>query len=113
MLRFILVTASNTAIKKSKKLRSKYLGIVRQVGRNRAIVAVVRILAEIIYSMLSKGEEFADRVDFLTEMKMISMSQKAINTKASADIAQSVKILREKLFTKLSEHLYYRRTCAE
>lgn len=106
MLRFILVIAAHTAIKKSKKLRSKYLSIVRRVGKNRAIVAVARILAEIIYSMLKNGEEFIDKIDSLTERKMISMSQKARNAKASEDIVQSVKILREKLIIKSSEHLF-------
>jgi transposase len=82
MLRFILVVASHTAVKRSKRLRAKYLSIVRRVGRNRAIVAVARILAEIIYRMLSKGEEFMNKIDSLTEMKMTSMPQKAGNAKA-------------------------------
>ena len=67
MLRFVLVTASHTAIKRSKKLRSKYLSIVRRVGKNRAIVAIARILAELIHSMLKNCTEFVDRVDSLTE----------------------------------------------
>jgi hypothetical protein len=113
MLRFILVTASHIAVKRSKRLRSKYLSIVRRVGRNRAIVAVGRILAEIIYSMLKNGEEFMDKIDSLTERKMISMAQKARNAKTSSSIAQSVKILRGKLITKLSEQFFHKRTSAE
>jgi len=106
MLRFILVNASHIAIKKSKKLRSKYLSIVRRVGRNRAIVAVARILAEIIFTMLKNNSEFMDRIDSLTERKMRSMNQKVMDAKASYNIAQSVKLIRERLLTKSSEQLF-------
>ncbi|MCL5880988.1 MAG: transposase [Candidatus Thermoplasmatota archaeon] len=106
MLRFILVTASHTAIKKSKKLRAKYLGIVRRVGKSRAIVAIARILAELIFTMLKNIKEFIDKMDSLTERKMKSMADKARNAKASDSIAQSVKIIREKLLTKSSEDLF-------
>ena len=106
MLRFVLVTASHTAIKRSKRLRSKYLSIVRRVGRNRAIVAIARILAELIYTMLKNNIEFIDKMDSLTERKIKSMSQMAMNAKASDNIAQSVKIIREKLLTKSSDYLF-------
>lgn len=106
MLRFILVIASHTTIKRSIRLRQKYLNIVRRVGKKRAIVAIARILAETIYVMLKNGTEFIDKIDSLTERKMAAMSHKAKNAKTSADITQSVKILREKLITKSSEHLF-------
>jgi hypothetical protein len=106
MLRFILVTASHTAIKKSKKLRAKYLSIVRRVGRNRAIVAIARILAELIYTMLKNNKEFLDKIDSLTARKMRSMSQRAMNTKASDSISQSIKLIKEQLLTESSEHLF-------
>lgn len=108
MLRFILVMASHTVIKRSRKFRSKYLSIVRRVGKNRAIVAVARILAEIIYVMLRKNGEFVDNMDSLTERKMRSMSQKARNARESENIniTQSVKILREKLIKGSSENLF-------
>ncbi|MGC8506604.1 MAG: IS110 family transposase, partial [Thermoplasmata archaeon] len=104
ILRFVLVTASHTAIKKSRKLRAKYLSIVRRVGRNRAIVAIARILAEHIFAMLKNNTEFIDKIDSLTERKMKSMSQKAMNAKASESIADSVRLIREKLLTKSSEY---------
>ena len=106
MLRFVLVTASHTAIKRSRRLRAKYLSIVRRVGRNRAIVAIARILAELIFTMLKNNTEFIDKMDSLTERKMKSMSQMAMNAKASDSIAQSVKIIREKLLTKSSDRLF-------
>ncbi|MGC8618759.1 MAG: hypothetical protein ACP5UZ_08535, partial [Thermoplasmata archaeon] len=106
ILRFVLVTASHTAIKKSRKLRAKYLSIVRRVGRNRAIVAIARILAEHIFTMLKNNTEFIDKIDSLTERKMKSISQMATNAKASESIADSVRLIREKLLTKSSERLF-------
>jgi len=106
MLRFILGNASHIAVKRSKKLWSKYLSIVRRVGKNRAIVAVARILAEIIFTMLKNNSEFMDRIDSLTERKMKSMNQKVMDAKASYNIAQSVKLIRERLLTKSSEQLF-------
>ena len=90
MCKFVPVTTSHTAIKKSKKLRAKYLSIVRRVGRNRAIVAIARILTELIYTMLRNNTEFIDKIDSLTERKMRSMAEKARNAKASESIAQSL-----------------------
>jgi hypothetical protein len=55
MLGFILVIASYTTIKRSIRLRQKYLNIVRGVGKKRAIVAIVRILAGTICVMLKNG----------------------------------------------------------
>lgn len=106
MLRFILVTASHTAVKRSKRLRSKYLSMVRRVGRNRAIVAIARILAEIVYVMLKNGIEFIDKIDSLTERKMKAMSINAKNARATDSIVQSVKLLRERMLIKTSEQLF-------
>ena len=106
MLRFILVAASHTAIKKSKKLRAKYLSIVRRVGKNRAIVAIARILAELIFTMLKNNKEFLDKIDSLTARKMKSMSQRAMNAKASDSISHSIKLIKEQLLTESSEHLF-------
>ena len=55
MLKFILVNAAHMAIKYSKKMKVKYLRLVRRLGKNRAIVAIARIFAERIWTMLSRG----------------------------------------------------------
>ena len=47
-----------------------------------------------------------DRIDSLTERKMKSMNQKVMDANASYNIAQSVKLIRERLFTKPSEQLF-------
>ncbi len=83
ILGFVLVTASHIAIKKSKKLSAKYLSMVRRVGKSRVIVAIARILAELIFTMLKYNSEFIDKIDSLTERKMKSISQKARNEKVS------------------------------
>ena len=65
MLRFILVTAAHVTIRYSKRMKAKYLSIVRRLGKNRAIVAIARILLECIYVMLTKNIEFEDNIDSL------------------------------------------------
>ena len=78
MLRFILVNAAHSVIKYSDRIRRKYLSLLRRLGKSRAIVAIARILIEIIYTMLSRGTEFIDRIDALTERKMVAMRSRAI-----------------------------------
>lgn len=56
--------------------------------------------------MLKNNSEFMDRIDSLTERKMKSMNQKVMDAKASYNIAQSVKLIRERLLTKPSEQLF-------
>ena len=68
------VTAAHVTIRYSKRMKAKYLGLVRRLGKNRAIVAIARILLECIYVMLTKNIEFEDNIDSLTERKMKAMS---------------------------------------
>ena len=78
LLRFILVNAAHSVIKYSEKMRKKYLSLVRRTGKNRAIVAIARILLEIIYTMLKKGEDFVDKIEPLTERKKAAMMSRAV-----------------------------------
>jgi len=73
---------------------------VRRVVRNRAIVAIAMMFEEIIFTMLKNNSEFMDRIDSLTERKMKSMNQKVMDAKASYNIAQSVKLIRERLLIR-------------
>jgi len=41
MLRYLLVIAAHTVIKYSKKMKNKYLSLVRRIEKNRVIVAIV------------------------------------------------------------------------
>ena len=77
MLRFIMVTAAHSVIKYSDRLKRKYLSIVKRLGKKRAIVAIARILIETIYTVLVNDKEFIDRIDALTEGRMVSMRSRA------------------------------------
>ncbi len=77
---------------------------MRRVGKSRAIVAIARILAELIFTMLKNNTEFIDNIDFLTGRKMKSMSQRVMNVKTSDSISQSIKLIKEQLITESSEH---------
>ena len=96
MLRFILVNAAHIVIKYSERMRKKYLSLVRRLGRNRAIVAIARILLETIYTMLKKGEDFVDQIDTLTERKMKSMKERAKNPSKVKDVEEAIRYIREK-----------------
>ena len=93
MLRFILVNAAHTVIKYSKRMKMKYLSIVRRIGKNRAIVAIARILVETIYVMLSKGVEFNDQIETLTERKQKAMAARSKNTVMNKGLEETVKLV--------------------
>ncbi len=93
MLRFILVNATHTVIKYSKRMKKKYLSLVRRLGKNRAIVAIARILIETIHVMLSRGMEYIDQMDSLTERKRIAMSVRARRPFQSISIEDQIKNL--------------------
>ena len=95
MLRFILVNTAHVVIKYSMKMKNRYLSLVRRPGRNRAIVAIVRILIETIYTMLKKGEDFIDQIDTLTERKMKSMKERAKNPSGIKNVEEAIRYIRE------------------
>lgn len=106
MLRFILVNAAHLVIKYSHRMRKKYLSIVRKLGRNRAIVAIARILSEIIWTMLTKGVEFVDQIDALTERKMRAMSVRARNPHGIMGLQETIKVLRKDGLRGMSRGLF-------
>ena len=61
MPRFILVNAAHMVIRYYKKMKVIYSKIVRRLGKNRANVAIARILAETIWTMISRGIAFMTR----------------------------------------------------
>ena len=56
-----MVETVHSLIKYTKKFKSKYLSIVRRLGKKRSIIAIARILAETIYSMLKNNVKFVDQ----------------------------------------------------
>jgi transposase len=57
-LKWILIEASHTAVKISKRFRKYYRKKLRKKNHQKAIVAVARKMVEIIYCMLTRGEEY-------------------------------------------------------
>ena len=95
MLRFILVNAAHSVIKYSERMKRKYLSLVRRLGKNRAIVAIARILMETIYTMLTKGTEFIHRIDALTERKMAAMRSRAVKPSQTFTVEDRMNELRD------------------
>ncbi|MHB1622178.1 MAG: IS110 family RNA-guided transposase [Cuniculiplasma sp.] len=96
MLRYILVLGAHSLIKYSKKMKKKYMSIVHRLGKNRSIVAIARLLIEIIFTMLTKHEKFNDENDALTERKIFSMSLRAKREMPEIDLKSTGRLLREK-----------------
>ena len=94
MLRFIMVNAAHIVVKYSDRMRRKYLSLVRRLGKNRAIVAIARILLETIYTMLKKGEHFVDQIDTLTERKIASMRSRAVKPSQTITLEDRMNELR-------------------
>ena len=61
LLRFFLVETVHSLIKYTKKFKSKYLSIVRRLGKKRSIIAIARILAETIYIMLKNNVKYIEK----------------------------------------------------
>ncbi|MEM0134364.1 MAG: hypothetical protein QXU18_03945 [Thermoplasmatales archaeon] len=82
---------------------------MRRVGKNRAIVAIARILIETIFSMLSTGHEFIDNIDSLTERKMKAMSQRANsarNANRYTNIQDAIRLIKDNRFRGSSKELF-------
>lgn len=73
----------------------------------RVIVAIVRILVQLIYTILNNNTEFINKIDSPTERRMKSMIEDATNVKVSDSIMQSVNLIRQRLLTKSSDQLFF------
>ncbi len=103
MLRFILVNAAHIVIKCSKRMKLKYMSLVRRVGKYRAVVAIARHLLEVVYTMLTKHVEFVDNIDSLTEKKIAAMSARARNPHAIRKLEESIRVLSKTRLRRVSE----------
>ena len=98
MLRFVLVNAAHMVI--------KYLKLVRRLGKHRAIVAIVRMLAETIWTMLSKRIAFYDEIGSLTEKKIESMRMRPLRTNLSRNVIDTIKLIKNQNITFMSDKLF-------
>ena len=105
MLRFILVTAAYSLIKYSKKMKMKYLSIVRRIGKNSAMVAIARIQLETIYVRLSRGVEFNDQIEPLSERKQKAMVARSRNPVLHRGLYETVIVIYTK---KVNERLDFK-----
>jgi hypothetical protein len=110
MLRFILVNAEHSVIKHSTKMREKYSRLMRRLSRNRAIVAIARILLKTIYVMLRKDKDFIDQNGGLTERKIQIMQSRAKGPSQEKDLDDVMKevkkFIREKRTGGESKELF-------
>ncbi len=81
------MNAAHNVIKYSKKMKNKYLSLVRRIGKNRAIMTIARILLEKIFIMLKKDEDFIDNIDTLTERKNKNNGGKSKRSRKSSGYA--------------------------
>jgi len=102
MLGYLLVLAAHTVIKYSRKMKNKHLSLVRRIGENRAIVAIARILAETIFTMLKKNVDFEDEIIPLTEKKVKKMIERANSGSGEINIQENIKLISSKGFRSLS-----------
>jgi hypothetical protein len=82
--------------------KSETFRIVRRIGKNRAIVAIARILAETIFTMLKKNENFIDEITSLTEKKLREMTKRGNSKHGELNIQESIKLISSKKFRSLS-----------
>ena len=71
LLRFFLTEISHIVIKYTKKFKSKYMSIVRRLGKKRSIIAIARMLAETIFTMLRNNTGYIDYERNKTDLKNI------------------------------------------
>ncbi|MGC8663505.1 MAG: hypothetical protein ACP5TX_03770, partial [Thermoplasmata archaeon] len=76
--------------------------LVRRIGKNRAIVAIARILAETIFTILKKNADFVDEIISLTEKKLRKMIERGNSTLGELNIQESIKLISSKRFRSLS-----------
>ena len=106
MLRFILVNAVHMVIKYSKRMKIKYMRLVRRLGKNRSIVAIARVLAEAIWTMLSRGVAFYDEIDHLTERKMESMRASSLCPNWEMKVKDAIKLINNRMMGIMSNQLF-------
>ena len=109
MLRFVLVNAAHMVIKYSKRMKIKYLKLVKRLGKNRAIVPIARMLAETIWTMLSKRIAFYDEIGSLTEKKIESMRMRSLRPNVSRNVIDTINLIKNQNITSLSDKLFHRR----
>ena len=106
MLRFVLVNTAHMVIKYSRRMRIRYLSLVRRLGKSRAVVAIARNLAETIWTMLSRGIAFLDEIDSLTERKIESMRARSLHPSRETNVKDTIKLIKNQRMRAMSDKLF-------
>lgn len=81
ILRYVLVNAAHSLLKVSPSFKSRYLKLRGRIGEKRAVVAIARRLAVLIYRMLTNNEEYDEgRSKTLYLRKMKNMEYRSSTT---------------------------------
>lgn len=106
MLRIILVNAAHMVIKYSKRMKIRYLKLVKRLGKSRAIVAIARALAETIWTMLSRRIAFYDEIDLLTEKKIESIRIRSLRPNVSKNVMDTIKLIKNQDIALMLDKLF-------
>jgi len=77
ILRFFIVNTVHTLIKLSPTFKKMYMKLVRRLGKNKAVIAVARKFATIIYTVLKTKTPFKEEFEDLYERKIKRMEKKS------------------------------------
>ncbi|MDY6985541.1 MAG: transposase [Candidatus Thermoplasmatota archaeon] len=103
VLRWILVSAVHSILrcrKGNNRLKNFYLKLIRR-KKSKAVVATAKKLLQIIYAMLTKGEEYKEGDDGLAFRKLRRMEATAVSVsvipKDIKDLKMNIGKLRKKV----------------
>jgi hypothetical protein len=71
-------------------MKNKYLTLVKRIGKNMTIIAIIMIPSETILNMLKKNSDFVDKIISLTEKKVRKMIERANSGSEEINIQKSI-----------------------
>ncbi len=77
ILRFFIVNSTHTLIKLSPTFKKMYMKLVRRLGKNKAIIAVARKFATMIYIVLKTKTQYMEGFEALYNRKLRKMKRNA------------------------------------
>jgi hypothetical protein len=83
-------------------MKNRYLTLVKRIGKNITIIAIIMIPSETILNMLKKNSDFVNKIISLTEKKVRKMIERANSGSGEINIQESIKLISSKEFRSLS-----------
>ena len=103
MLRYLALNFFDFFIAVWDAITKTNLGIVRRVGKSRAIAAIAKILPVTIHTLLSRRVRFVGQANSFPKNKIGAMEEMAKSPRKSKDIECRAEILREAGTRKVSD----------